>query len=864
MMQERNATGGQPSIYAEARNTLLSGSHVIIHGTRALGTETLGNALLRTLQGEGFAASVVFGSAATEPHVSHLGFEERSSPLASSESLQTLKTLLEDERPQALLVLNPHRLDSRNVGLLMQFASQQSVRLIIVIDTEQLNANDSRRLIVRIQTLNSRTFKLSRLNEEESHAYIGEAAERIGYAPGKFSIPDCTWITANSGGYPQLIDSLVEDLATLYTNGPLEYASEAGTFSARSIDLAWGLMRSLSPSRRETLLRLAMLDGVERTRMSLVIENEEIGFLVNLGLIKIVHNALLLITPLRIAIRHNMGDLTDDPVVAAVNIAIAEDAANGWTINPQEVLLSARWMLANTNQGAHSRAARTAILSQASCLLTRRGEGNPASAMARAALGSSVPPPAIVSSLLQEIASDHRLTDEHVVQLLTDPDFADAPPWVRDLIVDSVFRPCSSRSCSHETFIAAIEKSDPLQAGLLTTLRAHALARQGRFQEALELAESVQSSDPRERLYRLETRIICAFHLGRIADARKAADTFLDLYFEHSTSDIVASGAWRAICTQILSVLAAISAFGCVSDLEQLERAIALRSTSAAAERDIPAIGVLIVTSAWFDTSKELLQRPFSAPEAMSTVAPGRFPESWTVKNQGNDSSLTVHITPHSLPVGELFFYISLLVTARSQSTPEEVLTLAQELRDGPGRVSVPARIVAAYFASGDRPQASAALNALEESDLDVEGELLQALLRAITGIANENYREIMDAAVVLRRHQAIRESDLLFERCVTLARSLSEIGARTNARAYLRRRRNEFSSREASTAELTSRELEIVQLAAGGLSNKSIAKVTYLSVRTVESHMYSAIRKLGVPNRQALSEIRDLNTKIR
>lgn len=54
----------------------------------------------------------------------------------------------------------------------------------------------------------------------------------------------------------------------------------------------------------------------------------------------------------------------------------------------------------------------------------------------------------------------------------------------------------------------------------------------------------------------------------------------------------------------------------------------------------------------------------------------------------------------------------------------------------------------------------------------------------------------------------------------------------------------------------LTSREAEIAGLAAQGLSNRDIARTLYLSIRTVESHLYQARQKLGAPSRRELSSI--------
>jgi RNA polymerase sigma factor (sigma-70 family) len=52
---------------------------------------------------------------------------------------------------------------------------------------------------------------------------------------------------------------------------------------------------------------------------------------------------------------------------------------------------------------------------------------------------------------------------------------------------------------------------------------------------------------------------------------------------------------------------------------------------------------------------------------------------------------------------------------------------------------------------------------------------------------------------------------------------------------------------------ELTPQELQIVQMAARGLSNREIAQQLYVSHRTVESHLYRVFPKLGVTSRAQL-----------
>ncbi len=54
----------------------------------------------------------------------------------------------------------------------------------------------------------------------------------------------------------------------------------------------------------------------------------------------------------------------------------------------------------------------------------------------------------------------------------------------------------------------------------------------------------------------------------------------------------------------------------------------------------------------------------------------------------------------------------------------------------------------------------------------------------------------------------------------------------------------------------LTSREREIVNLAAQGLWNRAIAQRLVVSVRTVEGHLYRAQAKLGTSSRRDLAAL--------
>jgi DNA-binding CsgD family transcriptional regulator len=95
-------------------------------------------------------------------------------------------------------------------------------------------------------------------------------------------------------------------------------------------------------------------------------------------------------------------------------------------------------------------------------------------------------------------------------------------------------------------------------------------------------------------------------------------------------------------------------------------------------------------------------------------------------------------------------------------------------------------------------------------------------------------------------------------------AQSFLDAGRQDSARRAAARSRELFVHGQGATApvegldqaaiELTAREAQLVQMAAQGLTNAQIAESLVLSVRTVESHLYRAIHKLGVSDRRDLA----------
>ena len=114
-------------------------------------------------------------------------------------------------------------------------------------------------------------------------------------------------------------------------------------------------------------------------------------------------------------------------------------------------------------------------------------------------------------------------------------------------------------------------------------------------------------------------------------------------------------------------------------------------------------------------------------------------------------------------------------------------------------------------------------------------------------------------AAVRMRPRWRRRTRD----RCGCVAAELQQLGARATASVVSRRLR-ELGTRglprgprpgtRSSTAQLTARQLEILELLVDGKRNGEIAERLFLSARTVDHHVSAILGKLGVRSRTEAS----------
>lgn len=86
-------------------------------------------------------------------------------------------------------------------------------------------------------------------------------------------------------------------------------------------------------------------------------------------------------------------------------------------------------------------------------------------------------------------------------------------------------------------------------------------------------------------------------------------------------------------------------------------------------------------------------------------------------------------------------------------------------------------------------------------------------------------------------------------------ADALGSLRLVAQAGAELHAARGRPPKRAHADDELTPSERRIAELAAAGTSNREIAATLFLSVRTVETHLTSAYRRLGISSRRELAD---------
>jgi DNA-binding CsgD family transcriptional regulator len=130
----------------------------------------------------------------------------------------------------------------------------------------------------------------------------------------------------------------------------------------------------------------------------------------------------------------------------------------------------------------------------------------------------------------------------------------------------------------------------------------------------------------------------------------------------------------------------------------------------------------------------------------------------------------------------------------------------------------------------------------------------------AVELLADSEYRldhakALIDLGAVLRRAGMDRDARATLGEGLALARGYGALLLADRAREELRAAGGRAVDRDRrGSGALTPAEARVARLAAEGVANKEIAERLFVTIRTVETHLNSAYRKLGITSRRELA----------
>jgi DNA-binding CsgD family transcriptional regulator len=234
-----------------------------------------------------------------------------------------------------------------------------------------------------------------------------------------------------------------------------------------------------------------------------------------------------------------------------------------------------------------------------------------------------------------------------------------------------------------------------------------------------------------------------------------------------------------------------------------------------------------------------LIEKWFDGFEAAFSHAPdietgGAFAEIMVRRGRHSDAAALLH---RAMPECELIRgnVVPLLAFARYGAPRDRVRAREYLVRAAAGPSELPERPALALFDALERLRAG---QTEEAATLGIE--------------AAEGFRRLRLPLLEAASLEVAGESGsalALFRRCGAIwdVRRLERIGSTESDRG---------SDVAPETSMLSARELEIAQLAAGGVANREIARRLSVTVKTVEKHLASAYQKLGISSRRHLGEL--------
>lgn len=648
------------------------------------------------------------------------------------------------------------------------------------------------------------------------------------------------WIWVTSGGFPSLATALAHDLEEApLTEGVL------GRFSRRTVIAAADIIATLPAALQRLAAQLVPLVGVDMDRLARTFNATELGLLLETSVIA-EHNGLLCVPPPLRAALQLQGGTDVQPLTRSVIADICTSVRISAKCLETELDLAANALSADAVlRAAVPENAHRAVLRVAMWLARRRGDIDEAAALGRRLLTLLGDTPDATALIVAQGVPDALAS--YATHFTDDPDQADGFTgswnwaWLQCLQLPLTgFVPGAEDICLR----VAESLTDPERGfarALARTVHAAALLDDGRLDDAATCAEEVLGDE----------------HAGHIATVRA------HLVLVAVAASRLEPARVESRCRRLAAATqAAMTLPGLGGDLARRQALDALLTgTLACASVGIrPPAEVDVVIEM---LAHRALQLTDTAAVVRTTVA--EFVSAITRRDEAEMAGLLRHLRqerhtdltawvlaeiedgdlpPLGIASGRFVRSGVALMWMLSRALPEGVAELRLTMGKRGIADTALGELAATFLACLDGTADGERVRVAATHDVP-EGSGPRALQLGVAGLAAADPTTLAAAAQAFLGQGAPELAQRMLD---TLAPLVAGDAVRERElRAVQRATRTSLRVQEDASEPLTLREREIARLAAEGLRNREIARRLFVSVRTVESHLYRAMRKLNV-----------------
>lgn len=678
-------------------------------------------------------------------------------------------------------------------------------------------------------------IRLLPLTQSECDALINEQL-LSGAICAEPSSVERRWVWVTSGGFPRLAVALLRDADI----APVEEGSLA-RLSRGTLVAASDIVAGLSHPLRRLLIQLTPLVGVSFPRLRRSFDPVELEMLSETHAIESVGNALVIPSPVQAAVRliADTEDLHDHARQVVTDICAA--VMIGAECTEREVQVAAAIVATDSVlRDALPEATQIGVLVSDMWMARRRGDSAAAASVARRVMTAF---PEHHQFVVRVIARNEADDLRRYLAWLDAPNLDIPPPGTCPWAL-CVALPLTSAGEGADAFLRAVE--DYVPPADVVRLRALARAQQaagmlesGDLDGALKLADDIAADAAVDIVAKLRAVVVqTSVHALRLDhDSLRAADLHFALLTRsiRQMTGLAADLAFRTAIDVDTMIALAFGAAGLHRAPEVIELLDELL-TEALRNADPSTIAALvlertIVAAQSNDRAEVAGLLRFLRRKRRTDLSESALRQM----DGGQGNQVGVHADSR-------FNRFAVRATrAMTDGVRDGAEALRASMARVPGETLRLRAICDAFLAVVD---GGSDAEMPDDDGIDPQS-VPGAMLSVIGARSQRDATRLVEAATTLLHAGAAAFA----ETALDFAAELDDVPPSLSGR--IRSLRRIVAAQLSATADaselLTSRERQVAVLAAQGLGNRDIARRLFLSVRTVESHLYRATRKLAV-----------------